>query len=119
MHEYHQVEALVKQFLKMIKAKKTLKVNQVTIVLGSKTGYKEGSIRNYFKQLTDHGPARGARLHFIKRTPSLYCENCQSGFSSENGSVYCSSCKALGQWRSFGDEFYIESIKFQNKKLAR
>lgn len=78
MHEYHIVEALVKQILESAKNNRASKVAKVNLALGELSGLEASSIQLYFENIAKGTLAEGAQL-CIKKSPDagpgLYIEN--------------------------------------------
>jgi Zn finger protein HypA/HybF involved in hydrogenase expression len=77
MHEYHVIEPMVKEILKTAVDRKAVKVVKVTLVMGDKTGFDEGSVKLYFETLGEGTLLAGAEVQ-IKRlagSKEFYIEN--------------------------------------------
>ncbi|MDD5492515.1 MAG: hydrogenase/urease maturation nickel metallochaperone HypA [bacterium] len=77
MHEYHVIEPMVKEILKTAADRKAVKVVKVTLAMGDKTGFDEGSVKLYFETMGEGTLLAGAEV-VIKRlagSKEFYIEN--------------------------------------------
>lgn len=77
MHEYHVIEPMVKEILKTAADRKAVKVVKVTLAMGDKTGFDEGSVKLYFETMGEGTLLAGAEVQ-IKRlagSKEFYIEN--------------------------------------------
>ncbi len=77
MHEYHIVEAVVKQIVTAAAGNNAEKVTRVSLVLGDQSGLEEGAVRLYFETISAGTPAAGAALEFVHKSASrdFFIEN--------------------------------------------
>jgi Zn finger protein HypA/HybF involved in hydrogenase expression len=77
MHEYHVIEPMVKEILKTAADRKAAKIVKVTLALGDKTGFDEGSVRLYFETLGEGTLLAGAEVQINRLAGSkeFYIEN--------------------------------------------
>jgi len=80
MHEYHIVEAVVKQILDKARTSNASRVIRVTLVMSEMSGLKEAPVRGYFEELSKGTLLEGARLVIKPSGPKpgskeLYADN--------------------------------------------
>ena len=77
MHEYHLIEPMIKEILKTAADRKAVKIVKVTLVLGDKKGFDEGSVRLYFETLGEGTILAGAEvvINPLVGSKEFYIEN--------------------------------------------
>ena len=65
MHEYHSVEALVKEVTKKAKEKGASKVRNINVVMGKRRGFSEESVCMYFETLGDKDLFEGVSVKIL------------------------------------------------------
>lgn len=77
MHEYHVIEPMIKEILKTAADRKAVKIVKVTLALGDKKGFDEGSVRLYFETLGEGTLLAGAEVQVNRLAGSkdFYIEN--------------------------------------------
>jgi Zn finger protein HypA/HybF involved in hydrogenase expression len=77
MHEYHVIEPMIKEILKTASDRKAVKIVKVTLALGDKKGFDEGSVRLYFETLGEGTILAGAEVAIksLAGSKEFYIEN--------------------------------------------
>lgn len=74
MHEYHIVEAVVKQILERARTSNASRVTRVTLVMSEMSGLKEAPVRGYFENLSKGTLLEGAELVINPASPKPGCK---------------------------------------------
>ncbi|MDP2921848.1 MAG: hydrogenase maturation nickel metallochaperone HypA [Candidatus Omnitrophota bacterium] len=114
MHEYHIVEAVVKQILEEARSHKAKRITGVTLMLGELSGFKEESIRVYFDTLSRGNILEGAKLVMKSVKSKLKCKDCGEIFEHEKAEFNCPKCSGLGILTDSGKEFYADNIEVES-----
>ncbi len=113
MHEYHIVEAVVKQAALTAASNKASRVTRINVVLGELSGLEEGSIRLYFEDLTKGTLAENAELVVTLEKAHLKCEKCDKTFEYEKSKFNCPLCGEQAIATERGKGLYIEGIEVE------
>jgi hydrogenase nickel incorporation protein HypA/HybF len=114
MHEYHIVEAIVKQILEKAKNSNAKKITSVTLILGELSGLQEESIRVYFDNLAKENILEGAKLIIKPAKSKLKCQDCGTIFEHERSNFNCPKCSGQGILTNSAKEFYIDNIEIES-----
>jgi hydrogenase nickel incorporation protein HypA/HybF len=107
MHEHHQVEKLVQDLLARNQGRK---IRSVRLVMGDLLGFDETSVRLYFENFTENGPAEGAALNIRWVKGELHCAACAKNFVKIKSQLDCPDCGRQGTPTEVGKEFYLDEI---------
>ncbi|MDP8299774.1 MAG: hydrogenase maturation nickel metallochaperone HypA [Candidatus Tantalella remota] len=113
MHEYHIVEAVVKQAVLAAESNNAAKITRIALVMGELSGLEEGSIRLYFEDLTKGTLAENAELVVSSERARLKCEKCDKTFEYEKSKFNCPLCGEQAIATEKGKGLYIRDIEIQ------
>ena len=114
MHEYHSVDALVKQILEKAKLADAKKVTEVTVVMGDLLGFDQGSIQLYFEEITVGTIIEAAKLNFKTVKGAFKCKVCENEFDRNPKEIACPECCSMQLLVTSGKEWYIDSIEVES-----
>lgn len=114
MHEFHIIEAIVKQVIDSAKDNRASKVTKANLVMGEFSGFEESSIRLYFENISSGTLLEGAQLN-IKTLPAKFkCEKCNIIYEREGREFNCPSCGSAGVLERGAKGLYIENIEIES-----
>jgi len=95
MHEYHAVEDIIRQAIKIAEEKNISLVEKVSLRLNEFSGLEESSVRLYFEQISQNTILEKAQLEIQLIPAQLLCKKCDIVFPRQKGQFNCPQCGEL------------------------
>lgn len=116
MHEYHLVEALVRDVVAQAEQQNAHRIQKITIAMGDHAGLSEESIRLYFETCSEGTIAHEAELTFRIIPTQFICSSCQRPIENTKISPSkLSSCPYCGSPTirplKLSKDFFVEHIE--------
>jgi hydrogenase nickel incorporation protein HypA/HybF len=117
MRELQAIQPILsKALLKAREANKRIKYLQLAI--GEISELDQNSIQQHWNELSQGTAAERAQLHFRSIRAEVQCMACFSKYYPVDGKIHCPYCGSYGAKVLSGEEFYLESIDWdENSNL--
>jgi hydrogenase nickel incorporation protein HypA/HybF len=115
MHGPYAIQSiLAKALLKAREANK--RVRSLLFALGEISELDPASIQEQWEQLSQGTLAERAQLHFRFIKAEVQCMACFQKYHPLDGQIHCPYCGSFGAKVLSGEEFYLESIEFDDRQ---
>ncbi|MDQ2998702.1 MAG: hydrogenase maturation nickel metallochaperone HypA, partial [Chloroflexota bacterium] len=89
------------------------RIHAINLVVGTRSGVVEDSLRFSFDMLAEGTLAAGAQIN-TRRTPMRFqCTGCSDGYTPAETDFCCPHCGIVGQVTDDGSALLIESIEIE------
>lgn len=112
MRELQSTQILLNKLLSQLHDPK--RIRSVTIALGEISELDQNLILQHWLQFSKGTPAEQAQLHFRLIQAEVQCMACFSKYHPAAGKIHCPYCGSYGAKVLSGEEFYLESIQFDD-----
>jgi hydrogenase nickel incorporation protein HypA/HybF len=112
MREIQSTQILLNKLLSQLREPK--RIRSVTIALGEISELDQNLIRQHWLQCSKGTPAEQAQLHFRLIQAEVQCMACFSKYHPADGKIHCPYCGSYGAKVLSGEEFFLESIQFDD-----
>ena len=113
MRELYAIQSvLAKALLSARESNKRVRVLQ--IALGEISELNQDFIQKHWSELSQGTPAERARLHFRSIKAEVQCMACFQKYHTVDGRIHCPYCGSYGAKILAGEEFYLESIEWDD-----
>jgi hydrogenase nickel incorporation protein HypA/HybF len=115
MRELNAIQSvLTKALLKAHESDKPVKSLQ--LALGEICELDPASIQQYWDQISQGTPAERAQLHFRFINAEVQCMACFQKYHPRDRKIHCPYCGSYGAKILSGEEFYLESIEWDDEQ---
>ena len=112
MRELQSTQSLLNKILSQLRDPK--RIRSVTVALGEISELDQDVILQHWFQLSKGTPAEQAQLHFRLIQAEVQCMACFSKYHPAEGKIHCPYCGSYGAKVLSGEEFFLESIEFDD-----
>lgn len=110
MRELQSTHSLLNRILSQLRDPK--RIRNVTVALGEISELDQDLILHHWLEFSTGTPAEHAHLHFRLIQAEVQCMACFSKYHPNDGKIHCPYCGSYGAKVLAGEEFYLESIEF-------
>jgi hydrogenase nickel incorporation protein HypA/HybF len=115
MHGPYAIQSILAKAL--LKARESSKrVRGLHFALGEISELDPTSIREQWEELSQGALAGQAQLHFRSIKAEVQCMACFQKYHPLEGKIHCPYCGSFGAKVLSGEEFYLESIEFDDQQ---
>lgn len=115
MRELNATQTVLTQTLS--KARETDKrIKGLQLALGEISELNQASIQKHWRELSQGTPAERAQLHFRSIKAEVQCMACFQKYQPVDGKIHCPFCGSYGAKILSGEEFYLESIEWDDEQ---
>ncbi len=114
MHELPITQSILDIALRHGESANAKKVTHLYIVIGQLSSVIDDSVQFYWDILTKDTIAEGSQLHFERIPAKLTCQDCDTNYALEDGSLMpCPECSSISVKVIEGKEFRLDSIEIE------
>ena len=115
MRELNATRSVLAQTLS--KARETEKrIKGLQLALGEISELHRDSIQKHWSELSQGTPAEQAQLRFRSIKAEVQCMACFQKYHPMDGKIHCPYCGSYGAKILSGEEFYLESIEWDDEQ---
>ena len=115
MRELNAIQSILASVLR--KARDAEKrVKSLQLALGEIAELGQTSIQTHWEELSQGTPVERAQLHFRSITAEVQCMACFQKYHPIDGRIHCPYCGSYGAKILSGEEFFLESIEWDDDK---
>ena len=115
MRELHAISSILAKALQQAR-ERNQRIQGVQIALGELSELDPPAIQQRWDELSRDTPAERAGLHFRLVTAEVQCMACFEKYHPVDGKIHCPYCGSYGAKVLSGEEFYLESIEWDDEK---
>jgi hydrogenase nickel incorporation protein HypA/HybF len=112
MRELHATQSVLAKALLKARDSNANHIKIVQLAIGEIAELDQTSIQEHWEELSKGTPAEQAQLHFRFIPARVQCMACFSEYEPIDGKIHCPHCGTYGAKVLRGEEFYLESIEF-------
>ena len=112
MRELQSTQSILNKLLSQLRDSK--RIRSVTVALGEISELDQDLILQHWFQFGKGTPAEQAQLHFRLIQAEVQCMACFSKYHPAEGKIHCPYCGSYGAKVLSGEEFFLESIEFDD-----
>jgi hydrogenase nickel incorporation protein HypA/HybF len=114
MRQRYAIQSVLAKAL--LKARETDKrLRSLHLALGEIAEIDQHSIRQQWEEISEGTPAQRAQLHFRSIKAEVQCMACFEKYHPLNETIHCPYCGSYGAKVLSGEEFYLESIEWDDE----
>lgn len=117
MHELSVTESVLAIAIKHAEQSYAARVTSVNLVIGQLSSIVDESVQFYWDLITEHTLCEGSRLSFNRIPATFHCQDCDFDFNLVNELSACPQCGSVKIVIVTGEEFYLDSIEIEKKKV--
>lgn len=91
-------------------------IRSLQLVLGEIAELDQLSIQKHWEELSQGTAAERAQLHFRSIKAEVQCMACFQKYYPVDGKIHCPYCGSYGAKIVSGEEFFLESIEWEDKQ---
>lgn len=114
MRELHAIQSILAKTLLSVR-EVNRRVRSLQLALGEISELDPGSIEKHWDELSRGTPVERARLHFRSIKAEVQCMACFQKYHPAGGVIHCPYCGSYGAKVLAGEEFYLESIEWDDE----
>ena len=115
MRQLQAIQSVLAKALRMAR-ESNRRVRNLQLVLGEISEVEPASIQKRWEELSKDTPAERAQLHFRSIKAEVQCMACFEKYSPVDGKIHCPYCGSYGAKVLSGEEFFLESIEFDDEQ---
>ena len=115
MHELTATQSILNKALLKAAELNARRIMTVHLAMGEISELDQNSIRKHWDEISKGTPAEQARLQFRIINAEVQCMSCFKKYHPLNGKIHCPHCGSYGAKILSGEEFYLESIDWDDK----
>jgi hydrogenase nickel incorporation protein HypA/HybF len=112
MRELHAIQSILAKALLKVRESNAKRIKTVQIAIGEIAELDQVSIQRHWAEISKGTPAEYAQLHFRFINAEVQCMSCFMKYHPSDGKIHCPHCGSYGAKILSGEEFYLESIEF-------
>jgi len=116
MHELAVTQSLLDLAVRKGSEYHARRITDLNLVIGRLASIVDDSVQFYFDNLSAGTICAQARLHFRRVPARLKCLDCGQAYELEADLTDCPHCGGANVRVTGGDEFYLESIEFDQEE---
>jgi hydrogenase nickel incorporation protein HypA/HybF len=114
MRELHVIQSILAKALLNARGSNR-RVRSLHIALGEIAELDQTSIQKHWDELSKDTQAERAQLHFRSIKAEVQCMACFQKYHPLDGNIHCPYCGSYGAKVLSGEEFYLESVEFDDE----
>jgi hydrogenase nickel incorporation protein HypA/HybF len=114
MRELHAIQSILAKALLQARGSNR-PIRGLQLALGEISELNRDSIRKHWGELSQGTPAERAQLHFRSIKAEVQCMACFQKYTPLKGKIHCPYCGSYGAKVLSGEEFYLESIEWDDE----
>ncbi|HEX5944272.1 MAG TPA: hydrogenase maturation nickel metallochaperone HypA [Anaerolineales bacterium] len=115
MRQSHAIQSVLAKALRMAR-ESNRRVRSLQLALGEISEIEPASIQKHWNELSQSTPAERAQLRFRSIKAEVQCMACFEKYYPVNGKIHCPYCGSYGAKVLSGEEFFLESIEFDDEQ---
>jgi hydrogenase nickel incorporation protein HypA/HybF len=115
MRELPATQSILAKALLKAREANAKRIKIVHLAIGEIAELDQTSIQGNWDELSKGTPAEQAQLHFRFIPASVQCMSCFSEYDPIDGKIHCPYCGSYGAKVLRGEEFYLESIEWDDE----
>ena len=112
MREFQSTRIILHKVLSQMRDSK--RIHNVILAIGEISELDQEQIQQHWMELSRGTPAEQAQLHFRLIKAEVQCMACFSKYVPTDGKIHCPYCGSYGAKILSGEEFYLESIEWED-----
>jgi hydrogenase nickel incorporation protein HypA/HybF len=112
MRELQAIQSILAKALLKARASNAKRIKLVNLAIGEIAELDQTSIQGHWDEITKGTPAEQAQLTFRFINAEVQCMSCFMKYYPIGGKIHCPHCGSYGAKILSGEEFYLESIEF-------
>lgn len=118
MHELAITENILNIATRHAEAANAGRVTDLHLVLGQLSSIVDDSVQFYWDIISRDTICEGAQLHFERVPAGLRCLECGHEYTLDRELMACPQCDSIRVKIEQGEEFYLDSIEIEEKKVT-
>ena len=114
MRELNAIQSILAKALLGASASKK-RIKSLHLAIGEISELDQNSIQKHWEELSRETPVERVQLHFRLIHAEVQCMACFSKYHPEDGTIHCPYCGSYGAKILSGEEFFLESIEFDDE----
>jgi hydrogenase nickel incorporation protein HypA/HybF len=115
MRELQATQSILAKALSKARESNAKRIKTVQLAIGEIVKLDQTSIQKYWKEISQGTLAERAQLHFRLIHAEMQCMACFRKYYPLNGKIHCPYCGSYGAKIISGEEFYLESIEWEDE----
>ena len=112
MRELHAIQSVLAKALLKVRESNAKRIKTVQLAIGEIAEIDQTSIQRHWEEISKGTPAEHAQLSFRFINAEVQCMSCFMKYHPIDGIIHCPHCGSYGAKILSGEEFYLESIEF-------
>jgi len=113
MHELAVTQSILEIALRHAQDSQAERITDLYITIGQWASTVDDSVQFYWDIISDGTIAQGAKLHFCRVVPEMYCSDCNQAYTPAGRDLFCPLCHGQHTKITHGEECYLESIEVE------
>jgi hydrogenase nickel incorporation protein HypA/HybF len=110
MREFQAAQSILTKALIKARESNAKRITTVHLAIGEIAELDQGSIQGHWAEISKGTPAEQSRIHFRFIPAKVQCMACFQEYKPIGGKIHCPYCGSYGAKVLTGEEFYLESI---------
>lgn len=112
MRELHAIQSILTKALLKARASNAKRIKTVHLAIGEIAELDQMSIQQQWREISKGTPVEQAELDFRFIKAEVQCMSCFMKYHPIDGKIHCPHCGSYGAKILSGEEFYLESIEW-------
>lgn len=117
MHELSVTESILEIATKHAQQSGADKVTAINLVIGQLSSIVDDSVQFYWDIITENTICSGSILNFKRIPATFHCLDCNHEYQLNDILSPCPKCGSLHSKIVAGEEFYLDSIEIEKKRI--
>lgn len=114
MRELHATQSILAKALLKARESNAKRIKAVHLAMGEIAELDQNSVQGHWEEISKGTPAEQAQLSFRSINAEVQCMSCFMKYHPIDGKIHCPHCGSYGAKILSGEEFYLESIEFDD-----
>jgi hydrogenase nickel incorporation protein HypA/HybF len=110
--ELTAIQTILTKALLKARESHTKRITRLQLALGEISELEQTSLQNYWEDISRGTSAEQAQLCFRLIQAEVQCMACFMKYHPQDGKILCPYCGSYGAKVLSGEEFYLESVEF-------
>lgn len=115
MRELQATQSILAKALLRARESNAKRIKTVHLAIGEIAELDQNSIQGHWEEISKGTPVERARLHFRSITANVQCMSCFMEYQPIDEKIHCPHCGSYGAKVLSGEEFYLESIEWDDE----
>ena len=115
MREDQAIQSILVKALQQARESKAERIKTLRLVIGEIAELDQNSIRQHWNQISKGTAAEHSQLRFRLIPAKVQCMACFREYDPIDGIIHCPYCGSYGAKVLSGEEFYLESIEWDDQ----